>query len=126
MKIAVPTKEGNQIDNHFGHCEFYSIFTIENNKVVNKQILQSPQGCGCKSNIAYDLADMDVQVMLAGGIGNGAVNKLAEQKIEVIRNCSGDVDVLVNDYLAGKIHDGGSNCAAHDEHHSMDAHVCNH
>ncbi len=126
MKIAVPTKEGNQIDNHFGHCEFYSIFTIENNEVINKQILQSPQGCGCKSNIAYDLADMDVQVMLAGGIGNGAVNKLAEQKIEVIRNCSGDVDVLVNDYLAGKIHDGGSNCAAHDEHHSMDTHVCNH
>lgn len=126
MKIAVPTKEGNQIDNHFGHCEFYSIFTIENNEVVNKQILQSPQGCGCKSNIAYDLADMDVQVMLAGGIGNGAVNKLAEQKIEVVRNCTGDVDVLVNDYLAGKIHDGGSNCAAHDDHHSSDAHVCNH
>lgn len=126
MKIAVPTKEGNQIDNHFGHCEFYSIFTIENNEVVNKQILQSPQGCGCKSNIAYDLADMGVQVMLAGGIGNGAVNKLAEQKIEVVRNCTGDVDVLVNDYLAGKIHDGGSNCAAHDDHHSSDAHVCNH
>ena len=126
MKIVVPTKEGNQIDNHFGHCEFYSIFTVENNKVVNKENLQSPQGCGCKSNIAYDLADMGVQVMLAGGIGNGAVNKLAEQKIEVIRNCSGDVDVLVNDFLSGKIQDGGSNCAAHDEHNSNDAHVCNH
>lgn len=126
MKIAVPTKEGNQIDNHFGHCEFYSIFTVENNEVTDKQNLQSPQGCGCKSNIAYDLADMGVSIMLAGGIGNGAVNKLAEQGIEVIRNCDGDVDVLVNDFLAGKIQDGGSNCAAHDEHHSSDAHVCNH
>ena len=126
MKIAVPTKEGNQIDSHFGHCEFYSIFTVENKKVVNKQTLQSPQGCGCKSNIAYDLAAMDVSFMLAGGIGNGAVNKLAEQKIEVIRNCNGDVDMLVNDYLAGKIQDGGANCAAHDEHNSSDAHVCNH
>lgn len=126
MKIAVPTKQGNQIDSHFGHCEFYSIFTIENNKVVNKQILQSPQGCGCKSDIAYDLAKMDVAIMLAGGIGNGAVNKLAEQKIEVIRNCKGDVDVLVNEYLLGNIQDGGANCAAHDEHHSSDAHVCNH
>ena len=126
MKIAVPTKEGNQIDSHFGHCEFYSIFTIENNKVVNKQILQSPQGCGCKSDIAYDLAKMDVHIMLAGGIGNGAVNKLAEQKIEVIRNCKGDVDLLVEDYLKGNIQDGGANCAAHDDHHSSDAHVCNH
>lgn len=126
MKIAVPTKEGNQIDSHFGHCEFYSIFTVSENKVVDKQILQSPQGCGCKSDIAYDLAKMDVSIMLAGGIGNGAVNKLAEQKIEVIRNCKGDVDVLVNEYLLGNIQDGGSNCAAHDEHNSSDAHVCNH
>jgi predicted Fe-Mo cluster-binding NifX family protein len=126
MKIAIPTKEGNTIDQHFGHCEFYSIFTVEDNKVVNKQTLESPKGCGCKSNIAYDLAEMNVKVMLAGGIGNGAVNVLKAQNIEVIRNCSGNVDVLVNDYLAGKITDGGANCAAHDEHHSSDAHVCNH
>ncbi len=126
MKIAIPTKEGNRIDDHFGHCEFYSIFTVENNEVVNKQTLQSPQGCGCKSNIAYDLADMGVKIMLAGGIGNGAINKLKSQNIEVIRNCKGDVDVLVNDYLAGKVVDGGASCAAHDEHHSGDAHVCKH
>ena len=126
MKIAIPTKVGNTIDQHFGHCEFYSIYTIESNKVTNKQILESPKGCGCKSNIAYDLAEMNVKVMLAGGIGNGAVNVLKAQNIEVIRNCRGDVDVLVNDYLAGKITDGGANCAAHDEHQSSDAHVCNH
>ena len=124
MKIAVPTKEGNQLDNHFGNCEFYSIFTVENGKVNNKQILQSPQGCGCKSNIAYDLAKMDVQVMLAGGIGNGAVAKLAEQHIEVIRNCKGDVDILVTDYLAGKIQDGGSNCVSHGS--EADGHQCSH
>ena len=123
MKIAIPTKVGNTIDQHFGHCEFYSIYTIESNKVTNKQILESPKGCGCKSNIAYDLAEMNVKVMLAGGIGNGAVNVLKAQNIEVIRNCSGDVDVLVNDYLAGKITDGGANCAAHDEHQSSDANV---
>lgn len=126
MKIAIPTKEGNRIDDHFGHCEFYSIFTVENNKVVNKQTLQSPQGCGCKSNIAYDLAEMGVKIMLAGGIGNGAINKLNSQNIEVIRNCKGDVDVLVNEYLDGNIVDGGASCAAHDEHHSHDAHVCKH
>jgi predicted Fe-Mo cluster-binding NifX family protein len=126
MKIAIPTQQGNSIDQHFGHCEFYSIFTVENNKVIDKQILQSPQGCGCKSNIAYDLEALHVRIMLAGGIGNGAVNKLNSHNIEVIRNCSGDVDTLVNDYLAGKIADGGTNCAAHDEHHSTDSHVCNH
>lgn len=126
MKIAVPTKEGNQIDNHFGHCEFYSIFTVEENKIINKEIMQSPQGCGCKSNIAYDLAAIDLKIMLAGGIGQGAITKLSSQGIEVIRNCKGDVDVLVTEFLLGNIQDGGSSCPAHDDHHSADAHVCSH
>ena len=53
MKIAIPTKENNQIDSHFGHCEFYSIYTIsEDNVLMDKERMDSPQGCGCKSNIA--------------------------------------------------------------------------
>jgi len=124
MKIAVPTKENNQIDNHFGHCEFYTIFVIsDDNEIMAETILKSPQGCGCKSNIAYDLAELGVKIMLAGGIGDGAVNKLASQNIQVVRNCNGDVHQLVEDYLAGNIQDGGSNCAsnAHEE-----GHVCSH
>jgi len=29
MKIAVPTKN-EMVDSHFGHCEYYTIFTIDN------------------------------------------------------------------------------------------------
>ncbi len=129
MKIAVPTKEGNQIDNHFGHCEFYTIFAIsDSNEIIAETILESPQGCGCKSNIAYDLAAMDVKVMLAGGIGDGAINKLSSQNIQVIRNCKGDVHDLVISYLKDELKDGGASCAAHADHphnHNND-HVCNH
>lgn len=126
MKIAVPTKENNRIDDHFGHCEFYTIFSIsENNEIVAETVLESPKGCGCKSNIAYDLAEMDVKVMLAGGIGEGAINKLASQNILVIRNCKGDIHELVKAYLAGNLRDGGSSCAAHAHGHE-DGHICNH
>lgn len=125
MKIAVPTKENNSIDAHFGHCQFYTIFTISDNKeIVDKQILESPQGCGCKSNIAFDLAKMGVSLMLAGGIGDGAVKKIAEQNIEVVRNCKGDVNELVMAYLAGDVKDSGTNCAAHGEEGAD--HVCSH
>ena len=122
-KIALPVTRDNRIDDHFGHCEFYTIFLIsDNNEIIAETILESPKGCGCKSNIASDLAQMDVRIMLAGGIGDGAVNKLASQNIQVIRNCKGDVHQLVKDYLAGNIQDGGSNCAAH----THDAgHACN-
>lgn len=51
-KIALPTRNG-LIDDHFGHCEFYTIFTVdEENRISRTQVLPSPQGCGCKSDIA--------------------------------------------------------------------------
>ncbi|MDD4438387.1 MAG: NifB/NifX family molybdenum-iron cluster-binding protein [Tissierellia bacterium] len=127
MKIAVPTKENNQIDDHFGHCEFYTIYTVAENKEVNdKQTLQSPAGCGCKSNIANELSEIGVQIMLAGGIGERAINKLASCNIQVIRNCKGDVDGLVNDYLKGVLKDGGLNCRSHELHAQNADHQCNH
>ena len=43
MKIAVPTREG-RVDDHFGHCDHYTIYTIENNAVVATEELPSPQG----------------------------------------------------------------------------------
>ena len=122
MKIAVPTKENNQIDAHFGHCEFYQIYTIsDQNQVISKERMDSPQGCGCKSNIAEVFENEGIKIMLAGGIGDGAINKLNAHGVNVIRNCQGDVTELVQLYLAGKVTDGGSNCAPH-EH----VHTCSH
>lgn len=125
MKIAVPVKADNSIDNHFGHCAYFKVFTVgEDNELISEQIIPSPQGCGCKSNIASELAEMGVTTMLAGGIGEGAINKLAMNGISVVRNCSGDTDQLVLDFLAGKVEDGGESCATH--HHHEEGHVCNH
>jgi len=122
MKIAVPTKENNQIDNHFGHCAFYTIFIIsDENEILAEAIHPSPQGCGCKSNIAYELSEMGVKVMLAGGIGEGAVNVLSLHGIKVVRNCQGEVHNLVEQYLSGNLKDSGKNCTTH-----QDGHVCSH
>lgn len=121
MKIAVPTREG-VVDNHFGHCDHYTIFTIEGDKIVEQMNLPSPQGCGCKSGIAADLQAAGVQVMLAGSMGMGALNKLAAHDIKVVRGCSGDVVALVNAYLAGEVDDSGVSCAAHEDGHECAGH----
>ena len=86
MKVAVPTREG-RVDDHFGHCDHYTIFTIEGKQVISREVLASPQGCGCKSGIAADLEKMGVEVMLAGNMGEGALNKLSAHNIRVIRGC---------------------------------------
>nr|WP_320118607.1 NifB/NifX family molybdenum-iron cluster-binding protein [uncultured Marinifilum sp.] len=123
MKIAVPVTSSNQIDGHFGHCEFYNIYTIsEDNEIVDAQRMDSPQGCGCKSNIASVLAEAGVNVMLAGGIGNGAINVLNQSGIEVIRGCSGTAQEVVKLFVDGQVSDSGSSC----NHTHEDGHSCSH
>ena len=104
------------VDNHFGHCAYYTIYTIEDNKVVGKETLPSPQGCGCKSNIAPVLHQMGVEIMLAGNMGEGAKNKLESHNIKVIRGCRGDIEMVVRAYLIGLIKDSGEGCSHHECH----------
>jgi len=128
MKIAVPVTNNNQVDSHFGHCEFYSVFTVsDKNEIVDVQTIESVQGCGCKSNIAGVLAEQGVTVMLAGGIGGGAINVLNSAGIEVIRGCSGNATKLVEQFVEGLVEDSGSSCQQHEHHHGHgDNHSCKH
>jgi predicted Fe-Mo cluster-binding NifX family protein len=117
MKIAIPTR-GTEVDNHFGHCEMYTVITADDNHNITKtEILPSPQGCGCKSNIAAVFQQAGVTVMLAGGIGEGAINVLGAHGIEVVRGCSGDVITLAERFLKGELVDSGISCSQHQHHH---------
>jgi len=124
-KIAVPTR-GNAVDDHFGHCEMYTVFTIVDDKTIeSSEIVPSPQGCGCKSNIASVLKEMGVTTLLAGNMGDGALNVLNRNGIQVFRGCKGDVRQVTETYLKGYILDSGEGCHQH-THHGEEGHVCNH
>ena len=129
MKIAVPSRDGH-VDDHFGHCDHYTIYTIEDKKILSREALPSPQGCGCKSGIAADLQQMGVEVMLAGSMGDGALRKLEGCGIKVVRGCMGDIEAVVKGYLTGFILDSGVGCAGHGEDHQCGdhshAHECAH
>jgi predicted Fe-Mo cluster-binding NifX family protein len=128
MKIAVPVTRNNQIDDHFGHCEFYSVFTIsEKNEITEVKTIPSVQGCGCKSNIASTLAEDGVTIMLAGGIGGGAINILNNAGIQVVRGCIGNAKEVVQEFISGNIKDSGESCHQHAAHQGEGSgHQCNH
>ncbi len=115
MKIAVPTRE-NFVDDHFGHCAYYTIFEIENNEIINRSTLPAPAGCGCKSGVAAILQAEGVSLMLAGNMGEGAKNVLEYHEIKVIRGCSGLVEDVVKAYINGQISDSGLSCSHHECH----------
>ncbi len=122
MKIAIPTRE-NVVDDHFGHCEMYTVFTINDGKIEQSEILPSPQGCGCKSNITSVLQEKGVNIMLAGNMGAGALNILNMHGIEVVRGCSGDARKAAEAYINGNITDSGVGCS---HHGNGTEHQCHH
>lgn len=114
MKIALPSKD-NVIDSHFGHCDHFTVYTVnEKREIVSEEKVASPAGCGCKSDIASTLSAMGVKVMLAGNMGDGAVNVLRSSGIQVIRGCAGEIRSVAEGFLSGKVFDSGLGCSAHD------------
>ncbi|OJU52465.1 MAG: dinitrogenase iron-molybdenum cofactor biosynthesis protein [Bacteroidales bacterium 45-6] len=122
MKIAVSTN-GTQIDDHFGHCEAYTIFVVnEKKEIESTEILPSESGCGCKSNIASVLQNKGVNILIAGSMGDGALNVLNTHGIKVLRGNSGEARRKVDEFLDGKLADSGITCMLHGDQ----GHTCSH
>jgi len=45
MKVALPCRD-NQVDGHFGHCEYFTIFTLgEMGAIIEENKLIPPPSC---------------------------------------------------------------------------------
>ncbi len=120
-RIAVPVR-GNMVDEHFGHCEAFAVYNVdENNAITGEETVLAPVGCGCRSNIAIDLAAKGVSVMLAGGLGQGARNVLNQAGIEVYSGFKGQAKDAVHRFLNGERGNNAS-CAGHAHHHGDESH----
>jgi predicted DNA-binding protein (UPF0251 family)/predicted Fe-Mo cluster-binding NifX family protein len=114
-KIAVPTRDG-MVDEHFGHCEYFTVYEMKNGAIAAERRVDSPDGCGCKSDIASVLARDGVTLMLAGNMGEGAVRILKANGIDVIRGATGKARDVVVSWLAGAVADSGVPCTEHGSH----------
>ncbi len=117
MKVAVPAREG-QVDEHFGHCEHFMVYALDEGRhIASEESVDSPEGCGCKSDIAGILARMGVTHMVAGSMGEGAVRVMQAHGIQVVRGASGGTRAAVERLGAGALADSGTTCAGHEGQH---------
>lgn len=115
MKIAVTYQDGS-VFQHFGKTENFKIYVVENQDIVSSEIISS-NGSG-HGALAGVLAEQGVNVVICGGLGDGALKALTEAGIEVCSGAAGDADSAVQAYLAGDLVDAGVNCDHHEEEHS--------
>lgn len=110
MKIAVAS-EGKMVTEHFGHCEGFAIFEVENNRIEGKEFIPNP---GHRPGfLPVFLHEKGVNVIISGGMGGGAIEIFNEKGIEVITGASGDAEKTVNEYLKGNLKSTGSVCHEH-------------
>lgn len=123
MKIAVAS-EGKMVAGHFGHCENFNIFEVENKQVVKTESIPNPgHRPGFLPNF---LNDMGVNVIISGGMGGGAIEIFNEKGIEVITGASGSAGEAVNKYVHGELKSTGSVCHEHQHHDQcVGVRICN-
>ena len=96
MKIAVTYDNGN-VFQHFGRTENFKVYEVEGGRVVSSEVMNS-NGVGHEA-LAWLLKDRDIDVLICGGMGQGAQDALAEAGIEVCAGAEGNTDEAVAAFL---------------------------
>lgn len=118
MKIAVAS-EKDIVTQHFGHCENFNVYYIEDNQIVNKESIPNPgHQPGFLPNYLHQIG---VEVIISGGMGGGAISIFDEKGIKVITGASGSAEDAVTSYLQGSLRSSGSICHEH-QHHGQCGH----
>jgi predicted Fe-Mo cluster-binding NifX family protein len=107
MKIAVPT-EGNYISPHFGRCSIFTIVELDGKKVVNKEIIDNP---GHEpGRIPEFLKSLDVNTIIAAGMGGKAMDLFNTYGINYILGIDGKVDDIIDSFIKDELKAGESSC----------------
>lgn len=111
MKIAVAT-EDKFVSGHFGHCEGFTMYEIESDKSFSKTFVQNP---GHKPGfLPVFLKEKQINVIIAGGMGETAQQLFQQNDIEVVVGAQGISDEVVKMYLSDQLKSTGSVCTNHE------------
>lgn len=118
MRIAIATEAGH-VAAHFGRCPLYTLVDLVDGGMDNRREIENP---GHEpGRIPRLLRDHDVDVIIAGGMGQRAQMLFSQMNIEQIVGVTGSVDEVLNACMAGTL-EGGESLCAHGEGHGDGTH----
>jgi predicted DNA-binding protein (UPF0251 family)/predicted Fe-Mo cluster-binding NifX family protein len=132
MRIAVTYEDGG-IFQHFGHTQQFKLYDVENGKVTRAAVVDT-NGSG-HGALATFLQAFQVDKLICGGIGGGAINALTNAGIDLYPGIDGSADMAVMQLIAGVLpkrtdvrcnhhhhHEGDHDCGSHG--HTCGDHGC--
>ena len=78
--IAIPFSNG-LLDEHFGHCSQFAMLTVENNIIISESMIDAPPHE--PGLLPKFLAEEGVTDVIAGGIGNRAIQIFNHHQVNV-------------------------------------------
>ena len=111
MKFAIPTVNGKLCE-HFGHCEKFAIIETKENQIISENLVTPPSDHQTGVYPQF-LAQLNVDVIISGGMGQKAIDAFNKNKIKVFAGVNSDSPVkLVVNYLNNQLA-GGMNLCDH-------------
>ena len=110
MRIAVPLAQG-KMSLHFGHCDQFAIFDIDDNlkKIISRKDEIPP--AHEPGVLPRWLHENNVDVIIAGGMGQRAQQLFTQNGIKVVTGASsGSPEELVSAYLQDTLETGDNIC----------------
>jgi predicted Fe-Mo cluster-binding NifX family protein len=126
VKIAAVSEDGINISEHFGRAPYYVVVTVEDGKIVSREIRNKPghlqfagepqeetsradpRGHGFGSSAQYRHGRMvavisDCQVLLSRGMGAGAYQSIKQSGISPVITDIVDIEEAVQAYIEGRL-----------------------
>ncbi len=108
MIIAIPTANG-KLSPHFGHVREFTFVTVEDGKIVGKEIaIPPPHEPGVLPQWVHSKG---ATLVIAGGMGRRAMAIFEDLGIKVI--CGAEIkepEKIVEDFIQGKLETGRNLC----------------
>jgi len=111
LVVALPVTLRGQVEGHFGRCERVAVYRVATGGTVESEtIVHASIGPGCRSTVISRLAEMQVQALVTGCIGDAAIRVCAAHGMTVIRGASGPARRAARAFMRGELQDSGVAC----------------
>lgn len=108
MTIAIPVS-GGKLSPHFGHCEQFALFQVEDKLVKDRKDLNPPPHE--PGLLPRWLKEQGVDLVIAGGMGRRAQDLFEAAGVEIISGAYPQIpEDVVEQYLGGSLEAGDNTC----------------
>jgi len=124
MRVAIST-DGENVSAHFGRCPSFTIVDVEDGRMARKEEIDNPGHH--PGFLPKFLHEKGVGCIIAGGMGQNALQLFAQEKIETVVGISGTINEVIDKVLAGTLEGGESLCKPHSgKGYGLDKTECDH